>query len=231
MPDDQPGPPTGSTPEDRPTEPLSTPPPPGQGGSRDPDPTVPGPPGPAAPRDPGPTTPVPPGPPAWGGPAPTSPVPEPPTAPGSSPAGPTWPQTPPPPDPAAQPGYGQPGSDPQGYGQAGYGQPGYGQPGYGQPGYGPAPGYGYPAGPQTEGAATAALVIAIVGFFICAPVGAVVALVLANSAEKRIRESNGRLTGLDQARAARIIAIIELVLTAVLILIFVIAVAFSLGPN
>ena len=59
----------------------------------------------------------------------------------------------------------------------------------------------------------------------------VVALVLANSAEKRIRESNGRLTGLDQARAARIIAIIELVLTAVLILIFVIAVALSLGPN
>jgi hypothetical protein len=237
MPDDQPGPPTGSTPEDRPTEPLSTPPPPGQGGSWDPDPTVPGPPGPAAPRDPDPTTPVPPGPPAWGGPAPTTPVPEPPTAPGSSPPGPTWPQTPPPPDPAAQPGYGpayggqspgygQPGSEPQGYGQAGYGQPGYGQ-----PGYGPAPGYGYPAGPQTEGSATAALVIAIVGFFICAPVGAVVALVLANGAEKRIRDSNGRLTGLDQARAARIIAIIELVLTAILILIFVIAVLFSLGPN
>ena len=208
MPDDQPGPPTGSTPEDRPTEPLSTPPPPGQG------------------------------------PPPATPVPEPPAAPGSPPAGPTWPQTPPPPDPAAQPGYGpayggqssgygQPGSEQQGYGQSAYGQPGYAQPGYGQPGYGPAPGsgYGYPAGPQTESSATAALVIAIVGFFICAPVGAVVALVLANSAEKRIRESNGRLTGLDQARAARIIAIIELVLTAVLILIFVTAILFSLGPN
>ena len=169
--------------------------------------------------------------------------PEPPAPPGSSPAGPTWPQTPPPPDPAAQPGYGpaypgqpgygQPGAEQQGHGQPGYGQPGYGQPGYGQPGYGPAPGYGYgyPAGPQTEGSATAALVIAIVGFFICPPVGAVVALVLANSAEKRIRESNGRLTGLDQAKAARIIAIIELVLTAVLILAGIIAIVASVGTN
>jgi hypothetical protein len=60
-------------------------------------------------------------------------------------------------------------------------------------------------------------------------VGAVVALVLANSAEKRIRESNGRLTGLDQARAARIIAIIELVLTGIAILIGVIAIIASMG--
>jgi hypothetical protein len=62
-------------------------------------------------------------------------------------------------------------------------------------------------------------------------VGAVVALVLANGAEKRIRESNGRLTGLDQARAARIIAIIELVLTAVLILVGIIVVVASLGTT
>lgn len=228
MPDDQPGPPTGSTPEDRPTEPLSTPP------------TAPVP-EPPAPRGPDPTTPgfpPPPGAPASGGPPPTTPLPEPPAPPGSSPAGPTWPQTPPPPDPAAQPGYGpaypgQPGYGQPGAEQQGYGQPGYGQPGYGQPGYGPAPGYGYgyPAGPQTEGSATAALVIAIVGFFICPPVGAVVALVLANSAEKRIRESNGRLTGLDQAKAARIIAIIELVLTAVLILAGIIAIVASVGTN
>ncbi|HEU4897315.1 MAG TPA: DUF4190 domain-containing protein [Actinomycetota bacterium] len=228
MPDDQPGPPTGSTPEDRPTEPLSTPP------------TAPVP-EPPAPRGPDPTTPgfpPPPGAPASGGPPPTTPLPEPPAPPGSSPAGPTWPQTPPPPDPAAQPGYGpaypgQPGYGQPGAEQQGHGQPGYGQPGYGQPGYGPAPGYGYgyPAGPQTEGSATAALVIAIVGFFICPPVGAVVALVLANSAEKRIRESNGRLTGLDQAKAARIIAIIELVLTAVLILAGIIAIVASVGTN
>src|SRR5918999_418515 len=95
----------------------------------------------------------------------------------------------------------------------------------------PPPGPPPPAapGPQTDSSGTAALVIAIVGFFICPPVGAIVALVLANSAQTRIEASGGRLTGLDQARAARIIAIIELVLTAVLILGGVLAVMASLG--
>jgi putative exporter of polyketide antibiotics len=79
-------------------------------------------------------------------------------------------------------------------------------------------------GPQTEGTATAALVVAIVGFFVCAPVGAIVALVLANSATKRIEESGGRLQGLEQARWARIIAIVELVLSAVVILFVIIAI-------
>ena len=153
---------------------------------------------------------------------PTEPLGGPPTPGPPPPAGQTWPEAPPPP---AQ-GYGQP----QPYGT----QPGYGQPGYGQPGpYGAPPGYGYgyPAGPQTDSSATAALVIAIVGFFICAPVGAIVALVLANSAQKRIEESNGRLTGLEQARWARIIAIAELALTAVVILVGVLAVAASLGAR
>jgi hypothetical protein len=169
-------------------------------------------------------------PPPPGDPAPTAPVPDPPASPGppAPPPGPTWPQVPPPPAPdPVQPGYGpvQPG-------QAGYGQPEYGPPpGYGQPGYGPPPGYGYPPGPQTDSSATAALVIAVVGFFICAPVGAIVALVLANSAQKRIEESNGRLTGLEQARAARIIAIVELALTAVLILVGVLIAVASLGAR
>jgi hypothetical protein len=130
------------------------------------------------------------------------------------------PQAPPPPDPrpsGGEQGYGQPGYGQPGYGQQGYGQQYGGQPGYGQP-YGAPQGYGYPAAPQTDSSATAALVIAIVGFFICAPVGAIVALVLANNAEKRIEASGGRLTGLDQAKAARIIAIVELVLSAILIL-------------
>jgi hypothetical protein len=153
-----------------------------------------------------------PGPPPAGGP-PTAPVPEPPAAP-------AWPQTPPqgyPPQYGDQPGYGQPG----------YAQPGYGPP-YGAP---PGYGYGYQQGPQTDSSATAALVIAIVGFFICAPVGAIVALVLANSAQKRIEASNGQLGGLEMARAARIIAIIELALTALLIVVGVLAIAFSLGPQ
>ncbi|HXQ57337.1 MAG TPA: hypothetical protein VOA19_16265, partial [Actinomycetes bacterium] len=154
---------------------------------------------------------------------PPAPVPGPPGG-GEPPAtaGPGWPETPPPP---AQ-DYGQPG-----YGQPGYGQPYGAQPGYGQPPYGAPPGYGYgyPAGPQNDSTATAALVIAVVGFFICAPVGAIVALVLANSAQKRIEASGGRLTGIEQARAARIIAIIELVLTGIAILIGVIAIIASMG--
>jgi hypothetical protein len=201
MPDDLPGPPD----RDRDTPPGDRPP-----GER---PTEPlgGPP--------------PPEPPAGGGPEPTAPVPEPPAA-----AGQTWPEAPPPP---AQ-GYGPPGYGQQDYGQPGYGQPPYGtQPGYGQPPYGAPPGYGYgyPAGPQNDSSATAALVIAIVGFFICAPVGAIVALVLANSAQKRIEASGGRLTGIEQARAARIIAIIELVLTGIAIVIGVIAIVASVNVN
>ena len=152
---------------------------------------------------------------------------------------PTEPLQPPAPAPAppygGQPGYGPPapGSGQPGSGQPGYGQPGYGQPGYGAPppGYGYGYGYGYPAGPQTDSSATAALVIAVVGFFICAPVGAVVALVMANSAQKRIEASEGRLTGLEMARAARIIAIVELVLTAVLIVGGLLAIAASLSAR
>jgi hypothetical protein len=131
------------------------------------------------------------------------------------------------------PGYGQPGPPPP----APYGPPpGYGQPGYGQPpGYGAPPphgyGYPYPAGPQTDSTATAALVIAIVGIFICMPVGAIVALVMANSAQRRIEASEGRLTGLELTRATRIIAIVELVLTGFLILGGVLLIAFSLGPQ
>jgi hypothetical protein len=201
MPDDLPGPPH----RDRDTPPGDRPP-----GER---PTEP------------PGGPPPPEPPAGGGPEPTAPVPEPPAT-----AGQTWPEAPPPP---AQ-GYGQPGYGQQDYGQPGYGQPPYGtQPGYGQPPYGAPPGYGYgyPAGPQNDSSATAALVIAIVGFFICAPVGAIVALVLANSAQKRIEASGGRLTGIEQARAARIIAIIELVLTGIAIVIGVIAIVASVNVN
>jgi hypothetical protein len=142
-----------------------------------------------------------------------------------------------------QPGYGQQGYGQQGYGQPGPEQPGYGQQGYGQqyggqPGYGQAGyptqyggGYGYPAPPQTEGTATAALVIAIVGLFICPPVAGIVALIMANSAEKRIQASGGRLTGLDQAKAARIIAIVELVLTGVLLLFGILAIIGAIGAS
>jgi hypothetical protein len=204
MADDLPRPPDGGKRDDQPGERPTEP--------------LAGPPPPAPPGD-HPTEPA--GPP---------PPPPPPGAAGQPPeAGAGWPEATQPARPD-QPGYGAP----PGYGdQPGYTQP-YGQPPYGQPGYGPPygpQGYGYPAVPQTDSSATAALVIAIVGFFICPPVGAVVALILAGSAQKRIEASGGRLTGLDQARAARIIAIIELVLTGVLILVGVLAVIASLGAN
>jgi hypothetical protein len=136
---------------------------------------------------------------------------------------------PPPSSPYGQPGYGQqPGyGPPSPEQQPGYGQPGYGQPGYGQPGYG-QPGYGYAAAPQTEGTATAALVIAIVGFVTCLwPVAGIVALVLANNATKRIEESGGRLSGLEQARWARVIGIVELALTAIGLVLIIILIAVS----
>jgi len=136
---------------------------------------------------------------------------------------------PPPSSPYGQPGYGQqPGyGPPSPEQQPGYGQPGYGQPGYGQPGYG-QPGYGSAAAPQTEGTATAALVIAIVGFVTCLwPVAGIVALVLANNATKRIEESGGRLSGLEQARWARVIGIVELALTAVGLVLIIILIAVS----
>jgi hypothetical protein len=208
MPDDRPGTPEGDRPEERPasspTEPLRPPTEPT---------TPPAPPG----AGPAPTTPLP-GPPAAGGPSPSPPPP-------------TWPAptTPVPEPPPPPPGYGQPG-----YGQPPPGAPPYGgQPGYGPAGYGTQPGYGYgyPAGPPTDSSATAALVIAIVGFFICPPVGAVVALVMANSAQKRIEASQGRLGGLELAKAARIIAIVELALTAFLLVGGILLVAFSLGPQ
>jgi hypothetical protein len=206
MADDLPGPPGSGKRDDqpggRPTEPLAgTPPPPPPPGDRPTEPAA----APPPPPPPGERPPEPAG---------GTPPPPPPPGYGGQPAG-----------YGDQPGYTQPYGQPP-YGQGQYGQPGYGAP-YGSQGYG----YGYPAGPQTESSATAALVIAIVGFFICPPVGAVVALILAGSAEKRIEASGGRLTGLDQARAARIIAIVELVLTGVLILIGVIAVMASLGAN
>lgn len=167
--------------------------------------------------------------PLGGPPPPAAPVPGPPAA-GSPPppAGRTWPQAPPPAQDYGQQGYTQPYGGQQGYGQPPYGQqPGYGPP-YGAP---PGAGYGYAQAPPTDSSATAALVIAIIGFFTCPPVGAIVALVLANSAQKRIEASNGQLGGLEMARAARIIAIIELALTALALVGGLIAIAVSLGST
>jgi hypothetical protein len=135
---------------------------------------------------------------------------------------PTEPPGGPAPPPAPPPSSGQPGGDqrPWRSGPPPQPPPTAQQPGWGQPGYGT---------PPTEGMAFTALVVAIVGFFVCAPVGAIIALVLANSATQRIEASGGRLSGLEQARAARVIAIIELVLTAIVVL--VLAVGYTVAVN
>jgi len=129
--------------------------------------------------------------------------------------------------PAPPPSSGQPGGDQQ---PLGSGPPPEQQPAAQQYGYG-QPGYGSPPGPPTEGMAIAALVIAIVGFFVCPPVGAIVALVMANSARKRIEASGGRLSGLEQARAARIIAIIELVLTAIVVVVLAVGAVIAVNTS
>src|SRR5688572_16588389 len=114
------------------------------------------------------------------------------------------PQAPPPPPPPPPGGYSQ--QPPYGQQQPPYGQqPAYGQ--YGASGYDQ---YGGP--PKTSGKATAALIVAIVGLFICGPIAGIIALVLAGQAKTEIAQSGGRITGEGQVKAARIIAIIEIVL-------------------
>jgi hypothetical protein len=131
------------------------------------------------------------------------------------------------PDPfsAPEPGAGapqDPSAPPPAYGQ----QPTWPSSNYG---YGPAPhGYGPPpaAGslplpqgfqvpPQTDGTAIAVLVLAICSFVVFPVVPAIVALVLAPSAERDIAAAGGRLTGEGLVRAGRVVAWIHLALCAV----------------
>jgi uncharacterized membrane protein YjgN (DUF898 family) len=98
--------------------------------------------------------------------------------------------------------------------------PVYGAPAYGQP----APAYGQPGsfdGPRSEGLAVAALVVAIVGVFVCGVFAGIVALVLASQAQQKIHASNGRLTGSGMVTAARVIAIVAIVLNLVVIAVFI----------
>lgn len=76
----------------------------------------------------------------------------------------------------------------------------------------PAPGaYGLPTA-TTPGKATAALVLAIVSYFTCPLILAIVALVLANSASRDIAASGGRLEGESTLKTARIVAWVNIVL-------------------
>lgn len=85
-------------------------------------------------------------------------------------------------------------------------QPAYQQP----PAYQQQPGYA-PANPPTESTATAALVIAIIGLFVCGFVGGLIAFIMGTNAQKKIEASGGQLGGLSQAKAAKVIGIIDIV--------------------
>ncbi|MCZ7528285.1 MAG: DUF4190 domain-containing protein [Acidimicrobiia bacterium] len=64
-----------------------------------------------------------------------------------------------------------------------------------------------------------ALVCAIVGLLVCAIVLGPVALVLASNAQKRIDASYGALTGSGLVTAARVIAIVAIVLWGLYLLV------------
>ena len=118
------------------------------------------------------------------------------------------------------------GNGPQaGYGQAGYGQAGYGQSGYGQAGYGQA---GYGQAQETASRAIVVLVCAIASFVVVPFIPAVVALALAGGAQQQIAQSGGRLTGEGLVRAGRIVAWINVGLTALVVVGIIGLIAFAL---
>jgi Domain of unknown function (DUF4190) len=133
------------------------------------------------------------------------------------------------PGPTPPPAYDQPP-----YGQSGPppGEPGaYEQPrGYAEQGYPPPQqGYGPPYGfqPQTEQKAIWALVASLAGYVACPIVLHVVGWVLANQALRDIRASGGALTGEGMAQAARVLAIIGLVVFALILAGVIVVVVFA----
>lgn len=80
------------------------------------------------------------------------------------------------------------------------------------------------ASAPTDGSATGALICSILSFVVCPVVLAVVGLVLASSAKKKIRASGGAIGGEGQANAATVISIINIALF-VLAFVGIIAVA------
>lgn len=138
---------------------------------------------------------------------------------------------------APDPGAGA-GAPPPPYGQtpSGAGQPGQpGQPPYPPPVYGQAYGYSYgPPGytqvyvaaptPRTSTTAIIAMVLAGLSFLYCPVVFAIVALVMAQQAEREIAESNGWVTGDGLVTGARIAAWLNIGLAVlVVVVVFVLA--------
>lgn len=78
---------------------------------------------------------------------------------------------------------------------------------------------------KTDGQATAALVLGIVGLVVCPVVPSIIALILGKQSMNRIEASAGALEGYGMAKAGWILGIIGLVLGAIGIL--VLAITFS----
>ena len=89
--------------------------------------------------------------------------------------------------------------------------------------------YGYQPVPETDTKAIWALVASIAGFVVCPVVLHIVGWVLANQSLETIRASQGRLTGDGLAKAAKILAIVGLVLSAlgILFAVFIIFVGLA----
>ncbi len=94
--------------------------------------------------------------------------------------------------------------------------------------------YAYPPpgqAPQTDSKAVWALVCAIGGFFLCPVVLHVAGWVLANQSLEAIAASNGWLTGDGMAKAAKILSIIGLVLSALGLLFFLFVVVLGVTSS
>jgi hypothetical protein len=82
-------------------------------------------------------------------------------------------------------------------------------------------GYPYPyppPAPKTSGSAIAALILAIASFVVCPVIAAIIALVLAATAKREIRESGGWITGEGVVTAAKVVAWIHLAVVSLVIL-------------
>ena len=114
----------------------------------------------------------------------------------------------PPPPPSGWPSSPGAAHPPYGPGQPPPPPPQYGGP----PPYGSQQPYGYTPQPQTDGTAITVLVLSIVSLVVCwfLPVPAVVALVMAPSAQRKIDASGGRLTGEGLVKAGRIVSWIHI---------------------
>jgi hypothetical protein len=90
-------------------------------------------------------------------------------------------------------------------------------PGYGAPQYGAAA----PNHPQT----VVALVLAIVSWFVCGLFLSIPAYIIAKKAERETLASNGAYSGEGMAKAARIIALINIIVSVIAIVLVVILIA------